>query len=89
MLVYVALMTPWWAYNYARYGQFVRLNLAGGIVLYTGNNPLNVSGGGVGKAARTSILEHTEASQIRWSATRPFVMPLSIISSPARGISSP
>jgi 4-amino-4-deoxy-L-arabinose transferase-like glycosyltransferase len=47
-LVYVALMTPWWAYNYARYGQFVRLNLAGGIVLYTGNNPLNVSGGGVG-----------------------------------------
>jgi hypothetical protein len=41
-------MTPWWAHNYARYGQFVRLNLAGGIVLYTGNNPLNVSGGGVG-----------------------------------------
>jgi 4-amino-4-deoxy-L-arabinose transferase-like glycosyltransferase len=48
VLVYIALMTPWWAYNYARYGQFVRLNLAGGIVLYTGNNPLNVSGGGVG-----------------------------------------
>lgn len=48
VLVYVALMTPWWAYNYARYGQFVRLDLAGGIVLYTGNNPLNVSGGGVG-----------------------------------------
>jgi 4-amino-4-deoxy-L-arabinose transferase-like glycosyltransferase len=45
--VYVALMAPWWVYNYARYGEFVRLDLAGGIVLYTGNNPLNKSGGGV------------------------------------------
>jgi 4-amino-4-deoxy-L-arabinose transferase-like glycosyltransferase len=47
LVVYVALMSPWWAYNYARYGQFVRLNLAAGVVLYTGNNPLNVHGGGV------------------------------------------
>jgi len=46
-LIYLALMAPWWAYNYARYGQFVRLDLAGGIVLYTGNNPLNTSGGGI------------------------------------------
>ncbi len=45
--VYAALMAPWWAYNYARYGEFVRLDLAGGMVLYTGNNPLNVSGGGI------------------------------------------
>jgi 4-amino-4-deoxy-L-arabinose transferase-like glycosyltransferase len=49
VLVYIALMAPWWAYNYARYGQFVRLNLAGGVVLYTGNNPLNSRGGGVGE----------------------------------------
>lgn len=44
---YLALMTPWWAHNYAKYGQFVRLTLADGIVLYSGNNPLNESGGGV------------------------------------------
>ncbi len=48
-LIYVGLMMPWWLHNYAKYGQFVRLNLAGGMVLYTGNNPLNQSGGGVGK----------------------------------------
>ncbi len=48
-LIYVGLMSPWWLHNYAKYGQFVRLNLAGGMVLYTGNNPLNRSGGGVGK----------------------------------------
>ncbi len=47
VVVYVALMSPWWIYNYARYGQFVRLDLGGGMVLYTGNNPMNVSGGGV------------------------------------------
>jgi 4-amino-4-deoxy-L-arabinose transferase-like glycosyltransferase len=46
-IVYVALMAPWWVHNYARYGEFVRLDLAGGVVLYTGNNPLNKSGGGI------------------------------------------
>lgn len=45
--VYVLLMAPWWAYNYKEYGQFVRLNLGAGIVLYSGNNPLNQTGGGV------------------------------------------
>jgi len=47
LVVYIALMSPWWAHNYARYGEFVHLNLAGGMVLYTGNNPLNASGGGI------------------------------------------
>jgi len=46
--VYIGLMSPWWLHNYAKYGEFVRLNTAGGMVLYTGNNPLNRSGGGVG-----------------------------------------
>jgi 4-amino-4-deoxy-L-arabinose transferase-like glycosyltransferase len=46
-IVYVALMAPWWVHNYARYGEFVRLDLAGGVVLFTGNNPLNTSGGGI------------------------------------------
>jgi 4-amino-4-deoxy-L-arabinose transferase-like glycosyltransferase len=48
-VVYVALMSPWWVHNYARYGEFVRLDLASGMVLYTGNNPLNTSGGGITK----------------------------------------
>jgi len=51
-LIYAALMAPWWAYNYARYGQFVRLDLAAGMVLYTGNNPMNVTGGGIAGKAR-------------------------------------
>lgn len=45
--IYLLLMAPWWAHNYMRYGQFVRLDLAGGMVLYSGDNPLNTSGGGV------------------------------------------
>jgi len=47
-LVYVVVMSPWWVHQYARYGQFVRLNLGFGIVMYSGNNPTNRSGGGVG-----------------------------------------
>lgn len=46
-VVYMVLMTPWWIHNYERYGQFVRLNLGDGLVIYAGNNPLNRSGGGV------------------------------------------
>jgi hypothetical protein len=46
-LIYVALMSPWWLHNYRAYGTFVRLNLAGGVVLYSGNNPMNRTGGGI------------------------------------------
>jgi len=45
--LYGLLMAPWWGYNFEKYGQFVRLNLGDGIVLYSGNNPMNTSGGGV------------------------------------------
>jgi 4-amino-4-deoxy-L-arabinose transferase-like glycosyltransferase len=45
--IYVALMSPWWVHNYLNYGTFVRLDLGDGVVLYSGNNPLNKSGGGV------------------------------------------
>jgi 4-amino-4-deoxy-L-arabinose transferase-like glycosyltransferase len=55
LAVYVALMSPWWVYNYARYGQFVRLDLASGLVLYTGNNPLNTNGGGVSKGPTQDV----------------------------------
>lgn len=47
IVLYCMLMTPWWIHNYTQYHQFVRLNLGDGIVLYSGNNPMNQSGGGV------------------------------------------
>lgn len=47
-LIYAALMSPWWVYNYQTYGTFVRLNLNFGITLYAGNNPMNKTGGGNG-----------------------------------------
>lgn len=37
--VYVALMSPWWLHNYKAYGEFVRLDLGSGLVLYSQNNP--------------------------------------------------
>jgi len=36
-LVYFCLMSPWWAHNYQKYDQFVRLNLGTGLVVYYGN----------------------------------------------------
>jgi len=45
--IYFLMMSPWWIHNYHMYGHFVRLNLGDGIVLYSGNNPLNTTGGGV------------------------------------------
>lgn len=46
-VVYALLMSPWWMHQYEKYGTFVRLNLGDGIVLYSGNNPMNRSGGGI------------------------------------------
>jgi hypothetical protein len=43
--VYCIIMSPWWLHNYKAYGQFVRLNLGGGLALLSGNNPSNQSGG--------------------------------------------
>lgn len=47
-LIYTVLMAPWWHHNYQRYGEFVRLVPSDGYPLYAGNNPLNVTGGGLG-----------------------------------------
>ncbi len=44
---YMIIMSPWWMHQHKKYGEFVRLSLGDGIVLYTGNNPLNRSGGGI------------------------------------------
>ena len=46
-MCYVLLMTPWWLHQYNKYGEFVRLSLGDGIILYAGNNPLNKTGGGI------------------------------------------
>jgi 4-amino-4-deoxy-L-arabinose transferase-like glycosyltransferase len=46
-IIYLVIMSPWWMHQYQKYGEFVRLNLADGIVLYSGNNPLNKTGGGI------------------------------------------
>jgi hypothetical protein len=46
-ITYMVLLSPWWMHQYQKYGEFIRLNLADGIVLYSGNNPLNKTGGGI------------------------------------------
>jgi hypothetical protein len=46
-ITYATILTPWWLHQYQKYGEFVRLNLADGIVLYSGNNPINKTGGGI------------------------------------------
>ncbi len=48
--IYILMFSPWWLHNYYQYGSFVRLNLGDGIVLYSGNNPLNTTGGGTVRA---------------------------------------
>ena len=46
-LVYSFFISPWLIHNHLKYGDFVHLTLSKGVVMYTGNNPLNKSGGGV------------------------------------------
>ncbi len=46
-LIYIVLFTPWWLYQYHKYDQFVRFHLGSGIVIYSGNNSLNETGGGI------------------------------------------
>lgn len=47
LMIYLVLMGPWWLHNHTKYDAFVRLNLGEGVVLYSGNNPMNRSGGGI------------------------------------------
>jgi 4-amino-4-deoxy-L-arabinose transferase-like glycosyltransferase len=46
-IAYIVIMSPWWVHQYQKYDEFIRLNLGDGIVLYSGNNPLNKTGGGI------------------------------------------
>jgi len=56
-VIYILLMSPWWLHNYIKYDAFVRLNLGDGIVLYSGNNPANTSGGGVADGKETDDVD--------------------------------
>jgi hypothetical protein len=47
LICYITLMSSWWIHQHNKYGEFVRLNLGDGVILYSGNNPLNKSGGGI------------------------------------------
>ena len=40
-------MSPWWYFNYIKYDSFVRLHPTVGFMLYSGNNKLNTTGGGI------------------------------------------
>ena len=48
-ILYALIMSPWWYHNEKKFGSFKRLNNGFGTVLYAGNNPMNVSGGAIGK----------------------------------------
>ena len=47
ILIYIILMSPWWCFNYIKYDNFVRLHPTVGFMLYSGNNELNKTGGGI------------------------------------------
>ncbi len=48
-ILYALIMSPWWYHNTQKFDYFMRLSHGLGIVLYAGNNPMNISGGGIGK----------------------------------------
>lgn len=65
ILIYIILMSPWWMHQYHKYGQFVRLNLGDGIVLYSGNNNINKSGGGIGSSKKGKDMDLSLFSNIK------------------------
>ena len=65
LVVYVVLMSPWWYHQYNKYNQFVRLNLGDGIVWYSGNNPMNMSGGGVTGSTKGDDMDMSIFSHIQ------------------------
>ena len=69
--IYIGLMAPWWISNYHAYDRFVRLTAGGGTALYTGNNPLNKSGGAIsGQDYDLKDFNHIENLADRDSALR-------------------
>lgn len=48
MILFASVMSPWWVRNAMVHGEFVATSVGeSGKVLYTGNNPMNKSGGGI------------------------------------------
>jgi len=49
LVIFLSIMSIWWIRNYKVYGYFVATSIGeSGKVFYTGNNPMNKSGGGIG-----------------------------------------
>lgn len=63
--VYLTLMSPWWVHNHLKYGEFVRLSLGDGHVLYSGNNQHNRTGGGVATGSSYDDLDTTIFDHIK------------------------
>ena len=63
-ILYLIILAPWWMHQYEKYGEFVKFTLADGVVLYSGNNSLNVSGGGVGRIDSASDMDLDQFIQI-------------------------
>ena len=59
-LIYVVMMSPWWLHNYNKHHEFVHLNLSFGAILYSGNNEINTTGGGIGGLDYSIIATDTE-----------------------------
>ena len=64
-LAYIVIMAPWWTHQHDKYGSFVRLSLGDGVVLYSGNNPLNKTGGGIGRPSGDSDMDLEQFSYIQ------------------------
>lgn len=72
-LIYCALMAPWWWYNVHFRGTFVRRDLGGIENFYSGNNPMNKTGGGIvgvdySSAPFDHIIDAVERDRAMWNA---------------------
>lgn len=63
LVVFAFVMSPWWVRNYYIHDTFVATSVGeSGKVLYTGNNPMNKSGGGItGIDVDFSAFDHIES----------------------------
>jgi 4-amino-4-deoxy-L-arabinose transferase-like glycosyltransferase len=76
LVVYVALLAPWWLHNYASYGSFVRLNLGAGLMLYDGNRAGNRTGGPLleGLGEFDHITDPVARDRALWDAARRYIV---------------
>ena len=48
LLILIIFMSPWWIHNFKKFNAFVPTDLGYGYHLYSGNNIMNETGGGIG-----------------------------------------